>query len=84
MPRYNVNKPNTDLWACFSTIIDDFITDFMPRTEYQTWREREYGIHCGEIESANLMDYEEALETIKLRESYGETQEDENKEYSND
>ena len=65
MPRFNVNKPNTDLWASFSTIVDDFITDFMPKKEYQKWRECEYGIHCGEIEEANLMEYEEALNKVK-------------------
>lgn len=69
MPRYNVNKPNTNEWACFSTIVDDFITDFMPRTEYQKWREQEYGIHCGEIEDANVMSYSRALEKIEFREA---------------
>ena len=53
MPRYNVQNKEGK-WACFSAIVDDFITDFMPRNEYQAWREREYGIHCGEIEDANL------------------------------
>ena len=61
MPRYNVQNKNGE-WACFSTIVDDFITEFMPRNEYQAWREREYGIHCGEIEDANLMSYEEAVQ----------------------
>ena len=62
MPRYNVQNKE-GLWACFSTIVGNFITDFMPRNKYQDWREREYGIHCGEIEDANLMSYEEAMQT---------------------
>ncbi|MCM1441160.1 MAG: hypothetical protein NC131_18455 [Roseburia sp.] len=62
MPRYNVQNENGE-WACFSSIVDDFITEFMPRAEYQAWREKEYGIHCGEIEEANIMDYHEAMET---------------------
>ena len=72
MPRFNVNKPNTDEWACFSTIVDDFVTEFMPRSEYQKWREREYGIHCGEIEDSNIMNYKDALETIEFRRSVRE------------
>lgn len=61
MPRYNVNKPNTDEWACYSTISEDFVTEFMPRNDYQKWREKEYGIHCGDLNDANYMDYAEAL-----------------------
>lgn len=63
MPRYNVQNEKGE-WACFSTIVDDFITDFMSRDEYQAWRIKEYGIHCGEIEKANQMDYNEAVQTI--------------------
>lgn len=33
----------------------------MPREKYNEWREREYGIHCGEIEEENLIDYEKAM-----------------------
>lgn len=62
MPRYNVQRKDGQ-WACFSSIVDDFITDFMPREEYQQWRIREYGIHCGEIEQANIMEYDEAMST---------------------
>ena len=60
MPRYNVQNEKGE-WACFSSIVDDFVTEFMPREEYQAWRIKEYGIHCGEIEEANQMDYEEAM-----------------------
>ena len=61
MPRYNVNKPKTDEWACYSTISEDFITEFMPRNDYQKWREKEYGVHCGDLKDGNYMDYEEAI-----------------------
>lgn len=63
MPRFNVQNCSGE-WACFSSIVDDFITDFMPREEYQKWREKEYGANCGEIGQANIMDYKEALRTI--------------------
>lgn len=64
MPRYNVQRPSDGYWACFSSISDNFVTDFMPREQYQLWRERQYGIHCGEIEDANIMPYDEAIGTI--------------------
>ena len=67
MPRYNV-KNDKDEWACFSSICDGFITEFMPRAKYQVWREREYGIHCGKIEEANLMEYSEAMRIILCQE----------------
>lgn len=62
MPRYNVKRPD-GMWACFSSIVDNFITNFMPREEYEEWRKRKYGIHCGEIEECNIMDYQEAMRT---------------------
>ena len=68
MPRYNVQNEKGE-WACFSSICDGFITEFMTRAEYQAWREKEYGIHCGEIEDANIMDHHEAMETTLCREA---------------
>lgn len=68
MPRYNVKNDKGE-WACFSSICDDFVTEFMPREKYQKWRIKEYGIHCGEIEEANLMDFEEAMRRKLCREA---------------
>lgn len=64
MPRYNIQHPETKWWACFSTIVDSFITDFMPENKYQEWREREYGIHCGDLESSNIMTYYDAMKSM--------------------
>lgn len=61
MARYNVKNEKGE-WACFSSIVDDFVTNFMPREEYQAWRIKEYGIHCGEIEEANQMSFEDAMQ----------------------
>jgi hypothetical protein len=67
MPRYNVEHENK--WACFSSIVDDFITEFMPLDEYERWRKAEYGNETVDLSKANKMSYEEVLEIIKLRES---------------
>lgn len=40
MPRYNVEHKGK--WACFSSVVDDFITWFMPKTDYEIWRKEEY------------------------------------------
>ena len=68
MLRYNVQNKRGE-WACFSSIVDDFVTDFMPRDEYQAWRIKEYGIHCGEIEEGNQMDFDDAMRRKLCREA---------------
>lgn len=67
MPRFNVQHPVTKEWRCFSTIVDDYVTDWMDEERYQKWREYEYGRQAGEIRDANLMDYEEAEQIIADR-----------------
>lgn len=68
MPRYNVQHPETKKWRCFSSIVDDWITEWMDEEKYKKWRIKEYGIHCGSLEDANIMSLEEAEDAIKWRE----------------
>ena len=67
MPRFNVQHPVTKEWRCFSTIVDDYVTDWMDEERYQMWRLFQYGQNAGEIRDANLMDYEEAEQKIADR-----------------
>ena len=67
MPRYNVQHPKTKEWRCFSSIVDDWITDWMEEERYEHWRRFEYGIHCGSVYEANQMTLEEAEEIIQER-----------------
>lgn len=69
MPRYNVYNRKTDKWRCFSTIVDDFITEWMDIATYEKWRKEQYGVNCGLLSEANQMSPEEAEEIIKMRES---------------
>lgn len=62
MPRFNVQHPVTKKWATFSTICDDYITDWMEEQDYLRWRFEEYGRSAGDLYSANQMSYEEAEE----------------------
>ena len=74
MPRFNVQHPVTKQWRCFSTIVNDYITDWMDEERYQRWRIEQYGKQAGAIRDANLMDYEEAEQIIadrKRREAEG-------------
>lgn len=41
MPRENIEHDGK--WAVWSTIVDDFITDFMDVPEFSKWRKAEYG-----------------------------------------
>lgn len=68
MPRYNV-KNSKGKWACFSSIIDEFITPFMSKDEYEKWRIKEYNYTEKDYEPAekcNTMTIEEAIFSLSL------------------
>lgn len=72
MPRYNVNHNNK--WACFSTIVDNFVTEFTNKEDYEEWRKIEYGLKDYEpAEQCNMMTMNEAVQYIKLNRTYDET-----------
>lgn len=77
MPRFNVQHPVTKEWRCFSTVVDDYVTDWMDEERYQRWRLEQYGKQAGEIRDANLMDYEEAEQTIADRKRWEAEDEEE-------
>ncbi|MFT9076549.1 hypothetical protein [Ethanoligenens sp.] len=70
MPRYNVKAD--DEYACFSSIVDAFITPFMPIEDYEKWREREYGKDTMPLERANHMPLREALFRVSLNKTDAE------------
>ena len=76
MPRYNVQHPVTKKWRCFSSIVDNWVTDWMNEDRYQKWREYEYGRQAGSIYESNRMSLEEAEEIIKKRDQW-DVEEDE-------
>ena len=67
MPRYNVQHPETKEWRCFSSIVDDWVTDWMPENVYERWRHYEYGAKCGPVREANIMTLEKAEKIIRMR-----------------
>lgn len=64
MPRYNVEADGE--WACFSSVVDAFITPFMPKKEYEKWRDNEYGAENVPLEKANKMSLKAALFALSL------------------
>lgn len=66
MPRYNVQ--HNGKWACFSSVVDDFVTEFMDKSAYEDWRKCEYGV----AELRNLMSIEDAVFSITLNRSRDE------------
>ena len=71
MPRYNVRNYKGK-WACFSGIIDEFVTPFMPKDEYEKWRIEEYGYtekDYAPAEKCNMMTVEEAVYALSLNHS---------------
>lgn len=72
MPRYNVNY--NDLWACFSSICDNFITRFTDKQSYENWRKEEYGLRDYEpAEKRNMMSMEDAVHSIRLNRTKEDT-----------
>ena len=66
MPRYNVQNPDTKEWRCFSSIVDDYVTDWMPEDEYEEWRKRQYRGDWCPVRAANQMTMAEAEEIIRM------------------
>lgn len=67
MPRYNVHDEKTGKWRCFSTVSDDWVTDWMDEERFNQWRRLEYGRTCGDLKDTNRMTIEEAEEAIEMR-----------------
>lgn len=36
-PRYCVQHPTTKMWRCFSTFVEDWVTEWMPADQYRSW-----------------------------------------------
>ena len=74
MPRFNVKHLDTGKWRCFSTIIDDWITEWMDKKSYEEWRKQQYRIiNYLPAEQCNMMTLDEA-EKIRIRQMYQETE----------
>ena len=68
MPRFNVE--HGEKIACFSTVVDRFVTNFMEKDEYKQWRIDEYGINnYVAYENCNLMNLSEAISIMLINES---------------
>ena len=37
MPRYNIKHPETKMWRCYSSVVDDWISDWMTEGDYKQW-----------------------------------------------
>ena len=71
MPRYNVEYDGK--WACFSSIVDAFVTGFMDKAGYEEWRKQEYGLNDYEpAEKRNMKSMEEAVISIRLNMTHEE------------
>ena len=71
MPRWNVQREDGK-WACFSTIVDAYITGFSDEEEYENWRKEEYGRSWEPARRCNLMSVDETLDALCMNRSYAE------------
>lgn len=72
MPRFNVTHKNK--WACFSSIVDGFITDFTDKADYEEWRKCQYGM-CGfkPAEECNVLTLKKAVSLIRIHNDYADS-----------
>ena len=65
MPRFNVEHKGK--WACFSGIVDEFITEFSSKEKHEEWRILEYG-RCNyqPTEECNMKTLEDCAFCISL------------------
>lgn len=68
MGRANVDYNGK--WACFSSIPDAFITEFMDRSKYDEWRKSEYGHNMVEISKLNTFTITQAGFCILLNRTH--------------
>lgn len=74
MPRYNIE--HNGKWACFSSISDSFITEFMNKDTYEEWRKAEYGLKNYEpAEKCNVTTIDYAVHSIRLNRNRDEAME---------
>lgn len=65
MPRFNVE--HNGKWACFSSISDAFITEFMEKSDYEQWKIKGYGsLNYEPLEKCNIKTMEEAVFSVSL------------------
>lgn len=71
MPRYNIE--HNGKWACFSSIADAFISEFMDKAKYEAWRKVQYGKYVYKpVEQCNMMTMEKAAFSIRLNRTHNE------------
>jgi hypothetical protein len=71
MPRYNVEYNGK--WACFSSITDGFVTEFMDKYNYENWRKIQYGVKDYKpAEQCNIMNMKETAFSIRLNRTHEE------------
>jgi len=72
MPRYNVEYKGK--WACFSSVSDGFVSEFMDKSDYEAWRVKEYSsrdYNPKPAEQCNRMSIGEAVFSASLNRDRG-------------
>jgi len=64
MPRFDVEHKGK--WACFSSISDGFVSEFMDREKYEKWKRIQYGRNYRLMNESNIKTMKEVLFSIHL------------------
>lgn len=67
MGRHNIYNPKTNLWRCYSTIVNDWVSEWMNEKDYKSWLYEEYiKAYNDELKPSRLFTFEE-LEYQEIR-----------------
>ena len=71
MSRYDINYKNK--WACFSSIADGFITEFMKPAQYKEWIKQEYGKNYKRpLNQFNTKTIQDCASSIRMNRTHNE------------
>ena len=71
MPRYNVQREDGKC-ACFSSVVDAFITPFLDEEEYENWRKEEYLKDFRPVKDGYKQTLSDTLDSLCLNKTFNE------------
>lgn len=73
MGRVNIQHPVTKMWRCFSSVVDDWVSDWMTEADYKQWlideqvREMQYNFEHFGIQKPRMTNYNEVVYTAAFK-----------------
>lgn len=69
MPHCDIQHPETKQWRCYSTIVDDWISNWMDEKDYIEWLQVN-DHYYGPLKSSRFYTFEEIAYDIAMKKQY--------------